>query len=439
MDQILVQEVDDILRQRLPRKSSISGVHWVPVYPDNTGSLALSTASTYRFRLPRVGGGYLAVSKGQTGPFFSFSIATNAAAAFEGEVYGVFRQCRILVNGTEAHNNLYFNHTYAEWLKTKPSDWLRSDGGNFGMANSFSGVMFPALASQNSGTVYTLPYPDNYSVISNKNHALPLEYLDVVIEMTLNDFGNIMGLAASGASVTSATMSNLTLWIPVTYVDHEVDMAIKAKLEAADEDDKEMLLLYVQDVKADMQSYDFSSAGTKAFVWNSTSSMCRLLEAKISIDAGAASTTNYKTLTGLTGGVTSYQFKIDGKNVPYQNPVTTGVTATDVALAYPLYQDFVSAYNQINNNEPQMSTITKAQFLGSAATNPAHGAALASSFAMVANLDTVSKDLVNGAKLINNLTLEVTCDGNGAQSNVYLIQHSNRLIGISKNRCRVLK
>ena len=443
MDSIFVQEIDDLLKQKLPKKSSISGAQLIKVSPDNTSDLAISTASTYRFRLPRMGGAYLARSKGQTGPFFSFSIYSydnaNPAVAedYKGEIYSTFKSLRILVNGVEVHNNMYFNHTYADWMKMKPVDWLRSDAGNFGVTAAYGGAPFGALATQTgSGTVFTLPLPDNYSMLNSKDHAIPLEYLDIIIEVGLNNANNFLGKSADGANLTNPKISGLSLWIPVVYVDHEIDQAIKAKLEMADEDESEMMLLPVQDIRVDAQSYSFATAGTKTFIWNSVSSSCRLLEAKLSLDA--TDTTAYKTTTGLTGNITSYQYKIDGKNAN-QNPVTTGVTATDVNLAYPLYEDFVSAYNQINNDVPQMSPITKAQFLGSAATNPAHGAVLASGFAMVCNLDTVSKELVGGVKLLNNLSLEVTNNAGGAQSNVYLIQHSNRVIALSKSKCKVIR
>ncbi|MBK9285063.1 MAG: hypothetical protein IPM51_12220, partial [Sphingobacteriaceae bacterium] len=422
MDQIFVQEIDDVLKMRLPKKSSISGAEWVPCYPENTGALPLATSSTYRFRLPRRG--YLCRTKGQTGPFFTTQFTTSANA--EGEPWAFIRSMRILIHGIEVHFNQFYNHTYGEWLKMKSSDWLRSDGQQMGIVSAYGASPFGALGAIASGTYFNVPIPDNYSVLTSKNNALPLEYLDVVVEVTLNDHRNFLGASADGSNLASASVANLTLWLPICFVDPEVDNAIKAKLDMADENDAEMFLMPVSDIRVDSQTYDFSVAGQKTFVFNSVSTMCRLLQAKISIDA--TNTTNYKTLTGLTGGVSQYQYKVDGKNVT-QN----AVTVASPAIAYPLYQDFVSAYNQINNDNIQMCPLAQATFTGSAATNPAHGAVLASNFSMVANLDSVSKELTGGQKLINNLTLELTNANTGAVSNLYLIQHSNRVLGLARN------
>ena len=441
MDNILVQEIDDVLKMKLPKKSSISGAEWVAVNPENTQSLPLSLSSTYRFRLPRRG--YLCRSKAQTGPFFSFGLTTagdNAHGA-DVEVYSAFRSFRILINGVEVHNNQYFNHFYPEWLKKKPLDWLRTDGQNFGLLSDAVSA-FPAMANATvatgaNPTYFTLPIPDNYSVFS-KSNALPLEYLDIVVEMTLNEAGAISTEHTAGGGVVSLTMNDLKLYIPICFVDSEIDMAIKAKLEMANNNDEEMFLLPVNDVRVDSQSYDFSNTGTKTFVWNSTSSMVRLLEAKISTDSYAGNI-SYKTATGLSCGVDRYIYRVDGRNVS-QNDITTGSGGINQTnLAYPLYQDLSASYNVLNNDSITMSPVSRTVFNGVAGAYPNVNTPLNSSFSMVANLDSVSKDLTGGVKLINNLTLEVHNAVAGVPANVYLIQHSNRIIGLSSNRCKVLR
>lgn len=445
MDQLFVQEIDDVLKMKLPKKSSISGAEWVPCYPENTGTLALNTATTYRIRFPRRSG-YLCRTRGQTGPFFSWQLSftpndNNGPLYAIGEPWAFIRQMRILINGVEIHNNQYYNHTYCQWLQKKPADWLRSDAKQMGVIAEYGGSPFAAANAGSTddnkrfanGSYFNVPIPDNYSVLTSKNNALPLEYLDVVIEVTMNNHQNFLGKGADGTNLTTATIGNLVLWLPICFVDPDVDNAIKAKLDMADSDDAEMFLIPVNDIRTDAQTYSFDAAATKTFVFNSVSSMCRLLEAKISLDATDASM--YKTTTGLTGGVTQYQFKVDGKNVT-QNPVTVA----SPAIAYPLFQDLVSAYNQINNDNVQMCPLPRTYFTGDADTNPAYNEAFDSNFCMVANLDTVSKELTGGQKLINNLTLELTTAGGGAaNSNLYLIQHSNRVIGLSRNRCKVIR
>lgn len=447
MDQLFVQEIDDILKQKLPRKSSVSGAEWVAVNPENTQDLLFSTASVIRFRLPRRG--YLARSRGQTGPFFQFGVYAGEAA--DAEIYSAFRQYRLLVNGVEVENNQYYNHYYPEWLKSKPINWLQTDAGNFGLTASYAAAPFGAFAAANvsgitqaTANYFTLPIPDNQGLLGSVNQALPLEYLDVVLEITLNNFANFMSKHGVNDKTSTASITGMQLMIPIVFVDPDVDDAIRAKLDMGDANEADMFLIPVQDVKVDAQSYSFASTGTKTFVWNSVSSMCRLLLAKISLDA--ADGTSYKTATGLTGGCSQYLYRVDGKNVT-QSPIVLpyfGAANTNSAnQAYPLYQDFVSALNQINNDTITMSPLTKSivtsVLTADCGANPANGLALTSSFAMVANLDTVSKDLVGGQKLINNLTLDITNSAAGAQSNVYLMQFSNKVIGISRNRAKVIR
>lgn len=465
MDQILVQEIDEILKQKLPMKSSISGANWIMVPPDNTQSLPLNTSNVYRIRLPKFGGGYLARSKGQTGPFLVFTL--GAPNTFRAEAYATFKQIRILLNGVEVHNNLYYNHTYAEWLKKKGAQWLNSDAGQFVFpgitqtagAGEFSAM--PANGAQVGGAglyyqQFVLPFMDNYSILNNKDHAIPLENLDIYIELYLNNQDNFMNASQAPGNTFAAntcTISNVLLYIPVVYVDPDVNRAIQAKLEAGDNNDEDMMLIPVEDIKVDAQTWDFTSAGTKTFVFHSVSSSCRLLEAILSPDfatgnADAVSQASYKTLCTVNPGIYQYQYRVDGKNVT-QNPITT----IPYNLAYTLYQDFVSAYNQINNDVPDMSVIPYSLFLG-----PAPGAtysypgragvlsgATGSTFSMTANLDTVSKELVGGVKLIGNLQLDIYYTGlvgaaaGAGQANCYLIQHSNRIIAFSKSKAKVLK
>lgn len=467
MDNLLVQEIDEILKQKLPMKSSISGANFVMVPPDNTQSLPLNTSNVYRIRLPKYGGGYLARSKGQTGPFLVFTLnvpqSTNDDQQFICEPYALIKQMRILVNGVEVHNNLYFNHTYAEWLKKKNCQWLNSDGGQFafpGVTQTAGAVTFaPQVAS---GTVslnsktFVLPFPDNYSILNNKDHAIPLEDLDIYIELYLNNQDNFIGgVAGTGAtSVTvgnnfpanSCTVSNLLLYIPVVYVDPDVNRAIRAKLEMADNNEEEMMLIPVEDIKVDAQTWDFTKAGTKTFVFHSVSSSCRLLEAILSSDPTGVQ--GYKTMTTVNPAITQYQYRVDGKNVS-QNPIT----ATPYNMAYSMSQDLVSAYNQINNDSNDMSPLSITIFntpdvasANATYTFPVYDGALGGSFNMVANLDTVSKELVGGVKLIGNLQLDINYNGlsgaaaaSAGQANCYLIQHSNRIIAFSRSKCRVLK
>lgn len=464
MDQILITEIDEILKTKLPYKSAVSGANWIMVPPDNTQSLPINSSNVYRIRLPKFGGGYLARSKGQTGPFLVFTI--SAGENFIAEPYALIKQIRILCNGVEVHNNLYFNHTYAQWLKMKNAQWLNSDAGQFyfpGVTQTAANGTFAAMPTSGATSFqFILPFPDNYSVLNNKNHALPLENVDWYIELYLNNANNMMGQAADGTASTNPTVSNLLMYIPVVYVDPDVDRAIQAKLEAGDNNDEEMMLLPIEDIKVDSQSSDFTSPGTKTFVFHSVSSSARLLEAILSPDLGTGSTKAYKTFSVVNPGIYQYQYVVDGRNVS-QNPITcpswnhTG----QYDLAYTMYQDFVSAYNQINNDVPDQSFVSKKLF-DSAQTalnpaiyvNPAYNAALSDTtggcFSMVANLDTVSKEeLIGGVKLIGNLQLNVYYDGINSttvapaagvgQANCYLIQHTNRIVALSKSKCKVLK
>ena len=439
MDNLLVQSIDDLLRQKIPNKSSMSGADYIPVYPDNTQSLDLNNTNTYRIRLPKYPG-FLARSKGQTGPFFTYAIdgfnGAGASATYKGEPWAFCQQMRILVNGVEVHNCLNgFNHVYAEWLKKKRAEWLLTDASNSGV--NFDGIFEPTTTCTNdsASAKFVVPLPDNYSILSNKNHAVPLEHLDILIEITLNNHQNFLGASADGANLGNAKIKNLVLYIPVVKVDPEVSDAINMRLMSADTNEEDMLLFPIEDIRVDRQTFNYDAGpGTKTYVFNSVNSMCRLLEAKFSQDPTDAQ--GYKTMTGLNPGVQNYSYIVDGKRV-IQNPVSTASGGFD--LAYALHNDLVSAYNSINNDDNCMGVINKARFNG---TNgyPNHNGVLESSFSLPCNLDTVSKDLVGGAKIINNLSLEVNYQGGAVNNcNLYLIQHSNRVIAVSRSRCKVLK
>ena len=85
----------------------------------------------------------------------------------------------------------------------------------------------------------------------------------------------------------------------------------------------------------------------------------------------------------------------------------------------------------INNEDDCSGAINKTVFNGinggnfGTATYPAYNGSLNQSFDMVANLDTVSRDLVGGKKIINNLTLNLRYNGVANMNNVnlYLIQY----------------
>lgn len=452
MDYLLVQEIDQLLRQKLPNKSSISGADYIPVYPDNTGSLQLNNSNTYRFRLPKMGGSFLARSKGQTGAYFTYQITATkpdgTASTFSGETFLPFSQMRILINGVEVHNNLYYNHTYAEWLKMKRRDWLLTDGQNLGLNYTLTnGFDDPFTCTNGTYTAsFTHPLPDNYSILNNKNFAIPLENLDILVEMTLNNYNNILSQATANANLGSATISNLVLYIPTVKVDPEVSDAINMRLMDADTDEEKMLLFPVEDIKVDRQSAgSLAAAGSQSFVFTGVNSSVRLLQAKLSMDpANAAASSNaYQTMTGLNPNMQWYQFIADGKNI-LQNP-TVSASLGPYDQCYAMSNDLKNAFNVINNDDDCSGAINKTVFNGGgtfgSSTYPAYNGILNQSFDMVANLDTVSRDLVGGKKIINNLTLNLNYAGIAGMNNVnlYLIQYSNRIIAVSKNRCKVLK
>ena len=452
MDYLLVQEIDQLLKQRLPNKSSLSGADYIPVYPDNTGSLQLNNSNTYRFRLPKMGNMFLARSKGQTGAYFTYNISGlvgNNASTFSGETFLPFSQMRILINGVEVHNNLYYNHTYAEWLKMKRRDWLLTDGQNLGLNYTYNnGFDDPPTCTNGTYTAsFTTPIPDNYSVLNNKNFAVPLENLDILVEMTLNNYNNILSQATVNAGLDSASISNLVLYIPVVKVDPEVSDAINMRLMDADVDEEKMLLFPVEDIKVDRQSAgSLTGPATQSFVFTNVNASVRLLQAKLSSDPANGATSNaYQTLTGLNPNIQTYQFVADGKNI-LQNP-TVSASLGPYDQCYAMSNDLKNAFNVINNEDDCSGAINKTVFNGinggnfGTATYPAYNGSLNQSFDMVANLDTVSRDLVGGKKIINNLTLNLRYNGvaNMTNVNLYLIQYSNRIIAVSKNKCKVLK
>ena len=451
MDYLLVQEIDQLLKQRLPNKSSLSGADYIPVYPDNTGQQSLNSSNTYRFRLPKMGNMFLARSKGATGAYFTYNLSgyvNGVDNTFRGETWLPFQQMRILINGVEVHNNLYYNHTYAEWIKMKRRDWLLSDGGNLGINYTYNNG-FDATTVCTNGTYssqFYTPIPDNYSILNNKNFAVPLENLDILVEMTLNNYNNILCRGGAANALDNAIISNLVLYIPVVKVDPEVSDAINMRLMDADMDEEKMLLFPVEDVKTDKQSAtNLTAPGTQSFVFTNVNASVRLLQAKLSTDPANAAgvATAYQTMTGINPNMQSYQFIADGKNV-LQNP-TVSAQLGPYDQCYALSNDLKNTFNVINNEDDCSGNISKSIFNGPNYTGsgnyPAYNASLNQSFDMVANLDTVSRDLVGGKKIINNLTLNIRYSGLAGLANVglYLIQYSNRIIAVSKNKCRVLK
>ena len=451
MDYLLVQEIDSVLKQRLPNKSSLSGADYIPVYPDNTGQQNLNLSNTYRFRLPKMGNMFLARSKGATGAYFTYNLSGFVgvnASTFRGETWLPFSQIRILVNGVEVHNNLFYNHTYAEWVKMKRRDWLLSDGGNLGInytnANGYDATA--VCTNGNYTSQFYNPLPDNYSILNNKNFAVPLENLDILVEMTLNNFNNILCQGAVNQALDNVIISNLVLYIPVVKVDPEVSDDINMRLMDADMDEEKMLLFPVEVIKTDRQSApNLAGAGSQSFVFTNVNASVRLLQAKLSTDPSnsGAGANAYQTMTGINPNMLYYQFIADGKNV-LQNP-TVSAFLGPYDQCYALSNDFKDTFNVINNEDDCSGNITKSLFNGpnftGSALYPNYNGRLDQSFDMVANLDTVSRDLVGGKKIINNLTLNLRYNGIAGLANVnlYLIQYSNRIIAVSKNKCRVLK
>jgi hypothetical protein len=446
MDNLLVQTIDEMLREKLPTKSSMSSAEWVINYPQSTQTLACNGSNVYRFTLPKYPNGYLCATKGGLTPFFQFTLTPYAADGITVsksviEPWAVFRQIKIFLNGVQITDLQYSNHLYSEWLKKKTAEWLRTDGGNFGMTQDEALPWTALPINDAAGVKYTLPLPDNFSLFS-KNHALPLNSLEITMECTLNEFGKFCtGLDAGNAlqALDKVELSNLSLMLPICHVDPEVDAAIMAKLEAGDMDESEMFLLPIENVRIDAQSYNFQGAGTKSFIWNTVSSSVRFLELIVSTDEKNSATQAYKSTTTLNPGIQNYIYRVDGKNVTQSN-VTTAAGGYDQAYQYR--NDLNSAYNYINNEQSyQMGSINKKIFNDETVSPPNFNAPLASSFSAVAILDTVSKDnVVSGSKIINNLQTELQYNAANAvpNANVYLIQHSNAIVAFSKTKAKLL-
>lgn len=475
MDQILSVEIDSLLKQRLPSKSVISGATLILANPENTQDLPLVMSNMYRVRLPKYNG-FLGKSKGGVGAFKVFTL--RSATNFICESFAAFRQLRILLNGTETNNAFRYDHYYAEWLKKKPIQWFNYDGGELGMTPNYGPLVSQAVAGPDGlfYATFVVPFPDNYSILTNKNHAIgPLKDLDIVIEFYLNNSNQFMSASGADAAINDGVMSNFGLYLPIVQVDNDVSNAVSAKLEMGDSDDNEMMLIAVEDVSTSQQTWDFGNPGTKTFIWNNVSSSVRFLEAKLSLEPTGGQA--YKVSTACNPFVYQFQYIVDGKNVGSQNPITVreivGANVTGGAvtskinnynLAYSLYQDLVSSYNQVTNDTQDMAPISKTVYIGvnnpAAAAGqanslvfqqyPARTGGLTTSFVMPCNLDTVSKDLVGGVKLINNLALQLWYDGNpdgtaggsvfqSCPLNCILIQHANRIIAFSKSKCKLIK
>jgi hypothetical protein len=449
MDNLLVQSIDEMLVQKLPTKSSMSSAEWVINYPQSTSTLAANGSNVYRFTLPKYPNGYLCSTKGGLTPFFQFTLSAfavgGAASKFVAEPWGIFRQIKVFLNGTQITDLQYSHRLYAEWLKKKSSEWLRTDGANFGMPET-QALPWSALPINNAEPVkFTLPLPDNFSLFS-KNHALPLNSLEITMECTLNEFGkfctgadNVLAPGTGPQALSRVDVSNISLMLPICHVDPEVDAAIMAKLEAGDMDESEMFLLPIENVRIDAQTHNFNGAATKSFIWNTVSSSVRFLELVVSTDENVSNASSYKSTTTLNCGIQNYIYRIDGKNVTQSN-VTCAAGGYDQAYQYR--NDLVSAYNYINNEQNyQMGSINKTRFNNDDATNPVFNAPLASSFSAVAILDTVSKDnVISGSKIINNLQTELQYNAVNAvpNANVYLIQHSNAIVAFSKTKAKLL-
>jgi hypothetical protein len=454
MDSLLVQSIDEMLVQKLPTKSSMSSAEWVINYPQSTSSLDANGSNVLRFSLSKYPNGYLCATKGGLTPYFQFTLsaftANGNASRFIAEPWGVFKQMKLYLNGVEISNVQYSHHLYAEWLKKKSSEWLRTDGGNFGLPEG-SALPWTALpiSERTAGGVnlpmkYTLPLPDNFSLFS-KNHALPLSSLDITIECTLNEFGkfctgidDVLAPGTAPQALAKVQVSNVSLMLPISHIDNEIHEAIMAKLEAGDMDESEMFLLPIENVRIDAQTHNFVGDATKSFIWNTVSSSVRFLELVVSTDTNDSSDFSYKTTSAFNCGILNYIFRVDGKNVS-QSSITTAANGYD--QAYQHRNDLTSAYNYINNEQAyQMGSINKTRFNDLSVAPPAWNAPLASSFSAVAILDTVSRDnVISGSKIINNLQTELQYAGaNLPNANVYLIQHSNAIVAFSKTKAKLL-
>jgi hypothetical protein len=446
MDSLLVQTIDEMLKEKLPTKSSMSSAEWVIAHPQSTQTLAANGSNSFRFVLPRYPSGYLCSTKGGLTPYFQFTLsgflADGTPSPFKVEPWGIFRQIKIFLNGVQITDLQYSHHLYAEWLKKKSSEWLRTDGANFGMPED-SALPWTTLPTSPAVSKFTLPIPDNFSLFS-KNHALPLSSLEITMECTLNDFGRFCtGMDAVPGTAPRALsrldVSNISLMLPICHVDNQVDEAVVAKLEAGDMDESEMFLLPIENVRIDAQSHNFVGSATKSFIWNTVSSSVRFLELIISTDINDSSVQNYKSTTTFNSGIQNYIYRLDGKNVTQSN-VTTAQSGYD--QAYQHRNDLTSAYNYVNNEQSyQMGSINKSRFNDLSVAPPAWNAPLASSFSAVAILDTVSRDnVISGSKIINNLQTELQYNAVNPlnNANVYLIQHSNAIVAFSKTKAKLL-
>lgn len=473
MDQVLVQAIDELLMpNQIPNKSALSGADFVPVYPQDGAPVPLNGSSIVRFSLPKYYGKVLATSKGQTGAYFA--VTYNCNAAWIGEPWAWIREMRIFVNGVQLPANLYYNHTYSEWLKTKRIDWLRTDAENQGVNFSnyiedvnnvdYTRLGFAPLEQQPSTKTFIIPLPDNYSILTNKDHVLPLGELSIEVHCVVNNHVNFIGKGSDGTNLTATpTLSDIRMYIPVVDVEPTVYDALAMRLKEADEDETKMLLYPIQNVSVEAQSVTFNpGAGSKNLVFNDVSSSVRLLMAKFSKDPGVGTDNAYKTMTGLNCGITRYNFTIDGKKVQ-QNDVTTSNENAGAGydLAYSMYKDGMATYNLAVNSDNSMGAINKKVFDAgqfpsdddtAAAFNayPEYNEHLSKSFTALANLDTVSRqDLIGGKQIIKNLTLNLLydCPNAGANDtvsapgvvNAYLIAHSNAVIGLSSKKCKLLK
>jgi hypothetical protein len=446
MDNLLVQTIDEMLKEKLPTKSSMSSAEWVINYPQSTATLTANGSNMYRFTLPKYPNGYLCATKGGLTPYFQFTLNAflpdGTASKFKVEPWAIFKQIKVYLNGVEISNVQYCSKYYGQWLKTKSSEWLRTDGANFGLPEGSALPWTTLPVNPATPAKFTLPLPDNFSLFS-KNHALPLSSLEITMECTLNDYGRFStGINAgedNSVALGRLDVSNISLMLPICHVDPQVHEAVVAKLEAADMDESEMFLLPIENVRIDAQSHNFVGTATKSFIWNTVSSSVRFLELVVSTDINDSSAQIYKSTTSFNPGVQNYIYRVDGKNVTQSN-VTTNAGGYD--QAYQHRNDLTSAYNYVNNEQSyNMGSINKTRFNDVSVAPPAFNGALASSFSAVAILDTVSKDnVISGSKIINNLQTELQYNAVNAlnNANVYLIQHSNAIVAFSKTKAKLL-
>lgn len=356
---------------------------WIQIIPNNSTDMNLDGGMQRDFYI-RTGDKWIGSTLGDRTPYFT-GVIYSSIANTQAEIYSIFRDLRIFVNGVQLNNNLSasWDKVMATMIRDRDPDWLRSVGPNIGLlpsektnsAESYDPQLQFSAAPFGVGTVtlpaspetaipFLYPIPAGYSLLGNREHPIPVPFLqELRVQVVANQANRMCSMTDGTTVVPTITISNLQLWVPAFEVKDDVASIFRDKLNRADSASgvEDMLVYLVNDIQVTTQSLSNLSANVFLNVpFNVVTTSANCVEVVVESSAARTDMTSaFKTLVSPHISISQYRFFFDGQAVDeYPTNCAQGtVTAAGRKWAggdsrgWENYLDYVTTKNELYGYE----------------------------------------------------------------------------------------